>query len=202
MLSRPCRNRRPSACEDGGVSGVSSSCDARGGFLPRHDEDLREPLVRRQGSQVSMRVATHSSILAWRISGTREPGGLPSMGSHRVGHLIKPGKYSSPCGPHTHPNQTRQVLLALWPPYCSLPCSHCRHCLLHLTTSGLFLPLDSEFLGAQHRGQRFKGHLRLSKEMRSPPEGRTLLGATHKLGGLGKPGFLPGPCFPVGPGEA
>ena len=30
---------------------------ARGGFLPRHDEDLREPLVRRQGSQVSMRVA-------------------------------------------------------------------------------------------------------------------------------------------------
>ena len=29
----------------------------RGGFLPRHDEDLREPLVRRQGSQVSMRVA-------------------------------------------------------------------------------------------------------------------------------------------------
>ena len=31
-------------------------------------------------------VATHSSILAWRISGTGEPGGLPSMGSHRVGH--------------------------------------------------------------------------------------------------------------------
>ena len=31
-------------------------------------------------------MATHSSVLAWRISGTREPGGLPSMGSHRVGH--------------------------------------------------------------------------------------------------------------------
>ena len=31
-------------------------------------------------------MATHSSILAWRIPGTREPGGLPSMGSHRVGH--------------------------------------------------------------------------------------------------------------------
>ena len=41
--------------EDGGVSGVSSSCGARGGFLPRHDEDLREPLVRRQGTHVSMR---------------------------------------------------------------------------------------------------------------------------------------------------
>ena len=31
-------------------------------------------------------VTTHSSILAWRISGTGEPGGLPSLGSHRVGH--------------------------------------------------------------------------------------------------------------------
>ena len=29
---------------------------------------------------------SHSSVLAWRIPGTREPGGLPSMGSHRVGH--------------------------------------------------------------------------------------------------------------------
>ena len=31
-------------------------------------------------------MAAHSSILAWRIPGTGEPGGLPSMGSHRVGH--------------------------------------------------------------------------------------------------------------------
>ena len=31
-------------------------------------------------------MATHSSVLAWRISGTGEPGGLPSVGSHRVGH--------------------------------------------------------------------------------------------------------------------
>ena len=31
-------------------------------------------------------MATHSSGLAWRIPGTGEPGGLPSMGSHRVGH--------------------------------------------------------------------------------------------------------------------
>ena len=31
-------------------------------------------------------MAPHSSILAWRISETEEPGGLPSMGSHRVGH--------------------------------------------------------------------------------------------------------------------
>ena len=31
-------------------------------------------------------MATHSSILAWRVPGMGEPGGLPSMGSHRVGH--------------------------------------------------------------------------------------------------------------------
>ena len=31
-------------------------------------------------------MATHSRILAWRIPGMGEPGGLPSMGSHRVGH--------------------------------------------------------------------------------------------------------------------
>ena len=31
-------------------------------------------------------MATHSSVLAWIIPGTGEPGGLPSMGSHRVGH--------------------------------------------------------------------------------------------------------------------
>ena len=31
-------------------------------------------------------MATYSSVLAWRIPGTEEPGGLPSMGSHRLGH--------------------------------------------------------------------------------------------------------------------
>ena len=31
-------------------------------------------------------MATHTSVLAWRITGTGEPGGLPSMESHRVGH--------------------------------------------------------------------------------------------------------------------
>ena len=31
-------------------------------------------------------MATHSSVLAWITPGTAEPGGLPSVGSHRVGH--------------------------------------------------------------------------------------------------------------------
>ena len=42
-------------------SGVSSSCGARGGFLTRQDEDLREPLVRCQGSQVSVHVVRGSA---------------------------------------------------------------------------------------------------------------------------------------------
>ena len=45
-------------------------------------------------------MATHSSVLAWRIPGMREPGGLPSMGSHRVGHdwsdLAAAASYASP----------------------------------------------------------------------------------------------------------
>ena len=36
--------------------------------------------------QLEKEMATHSSVLAWKILGTVEPGGLPSMGSHRVGH--------------------------------------------------------------------------------------------------------------------
>ena len=35
---------------------------------------------------VGKAMATHSSVLAWRIPGIAEPGGLPSMGSHRVRH--------------------------------------------------------------------------------------------------------------------
>ena len=37
-------------------------------------------------SCIGKEMATPSSVLAWRIPGTGEPGGLPSMGSHRVGH--------------------------------------------------------------------------------------------------------------------
>ena len=37
-------------------------------------------------SCIGEEMATHSRILAWRIPGTGEPGGLPSMGSHRVRH--------------------------------------------------------------------------------------------------------------------
>ena len=42
-------------------------------------------------------MATHSSVLAWRIPGTGEPGGLPSTGSHRVGHNWSNSSSSNIC---------------------------------------------------------------------------------------------------------
>ena len=49
---------------------------------------MQEAQVRSLGQKDPLEkgMATQSSILAWRIPGTGEPGGLPSMGSHRVGH--------------------------------------------------------------------------------------------------------------------
>ena len=57
------------------VHGVAKSQTRLSGFtFAFHFHALKEEM------------ATHSSVLAWRIPGTGEPGGLPSMGSHRVGH--------------------------------------------------------------------------------------------------------------------
>ena len=44
------------------------------------------------------KLATHSSVLAWRIPGTGEPGGLPSQGSHRVGHDWSDLAAAAACG--------------------------------------------------------------------------------------------------------
>ena len=49
---------------------------------------MRETRVRSLGREdpLEKEIATHSSILAWRIPWMEEPGGLPSTGSQRVGH--------------------------------------------------------------------------------------------------------------------
>ena len=49
-------------------------------------EIKRRLLLGRKGMTNLDSILTHSSVLAWRIPGMGEPGGLPSMGSHRVGH--------------------------------------------------------------------------------------------------------------------
>ena len=51
--------------------------------LGRYESDTTERL---HFHALEKEMATHSSVLAWRIPGMAEPGGLPSMGSHRVGH--------------------------------------------------------------------------------------------------------------------
>ena len=49
-------------------------------------QEIQETLVQSLGQEdlLEEEMATHSSTLAWRIPGTEEPGGLQSMGSHRV----------------------------------------------------------------------------------------------------------------------
>ena len=49
----------------------------------REESDMTERL---HFYALEKEMATHSSVLAWRIPGMRQPGGLPSLGSHRVGH--------------------------------------------------------------------------------------------------------------------
>ena len=55
---------------------------------PLARQGLQEMWVRSlsQGDPLEEGIATHSSILAWRIPWTEEPGGLQSIGSQRVGH--------------------------------------------------------------------------------------------------------------------
>ena len=65
-------------------SGVSVSCPCWNKLLQTWWLKQHKCLLLEVWTEKSM--ATHSSVLAWRISGTGEPGGLPSMGSHRVGH--------------------------------------------------------------------------------------------------------------------
>ena len=64
----------------GGASGKEPTCQCR-----RHKKTWVQPLGRED--PVEKEMATHSSILAWRILWTEEPGRLQSMGLQRVGHV-------------------------------------------------------------------------------------------------------------------
>ena len=57
-------------------------CSPRG----REESDMTERLHFHFSPPALKEMATHSSVLAWRIPGAGEPGELPSMGSHRVRH--------------------------------------------------------------------------------------------------------------------
>src|SRR5574337_1951615 len=63
LVSRPCRRRRPSSLDDGGISGLFSSGGPSVRFLTRYHGEVSEPRVGHQGSRVSMRVARGSASL-------------------------------------------------------------------------------------------------------------------------------------------
>ena len=56
--------------------------------MVKHLPTMQETQVQSLGWEAPLEkeMATHSSVLAWRIPGTVEPGGLPSIGLHKVGH--------------------------------------------------------------------------------------------------------------------
>ena len=60
-------------------------------------------------------MAPHSSALAWRIPGTGEPGGLPSMGSHRVGH-DRSNLAAAVAAPNLHKGQGGFLNTCIHPP--------------------------------------------------------------------------------------
>ena len=75
-------------------------------------------------------MATHSSVLAWRIPGTGEPGGLPSMGSHRVGHDwsdLAAAAVVNVTQPRTSiTGELSYIYMEMEPPYFYVPVSSCR----------------------------------------------------------------------------
>ena len=59
---------------------------AAGHGVPRSHTQLSDFTFTFHFHVLEKEMATHSSVLAWRVPGMGEPGGLPSVGSHRVGH--------------------------------------------------------------------------------------------------------------------
>ena len=71
-------------CLENPMDGGAWWAEVRG--VPKSQTRLRDVTFTFHFPTLEKAMATHSSVLAWRIPGTGEPGGLPSMGLHRVGH--------------------------------------------------------------------------------------------------------------------
>ena len=66
---------------------LENPVDGRAWWAAVHEVSQNQIQLKQLGMHaLEKEMATRSSILAWRIPGTEEPGGLPSMGWHRVGH--------------------------------------------------------------------------------------------------------------------
>ena len=88
MASPPCGegNGTPLQCSclENPMDGEASQAAVHG--VAKSGAQLSDFTFTFHSHALEKEIATHSSILAWRITGTEEPGGLLSMGSHRVGH--------------------------------------------------------------------------------------------------------------------
>ena len=74
------------SCLENPMDGGAWKATVMGSLRVRHDWATSLSLFTFHFHALEKEMATHSSILAWRIPGTGEPGGLPSMGLHRVRH--------------------------------------------------------------------------------------------------------------------
>ena len=83
-------------------------------------------------------VATHSSVLAWRIPGTGQPGGLPSMGSHRVRH-----NWSDLAAAAEPIASVARVMLKTTASYAELNSLSRLHLCIYFPKSSLFFLLDA-----------------------------------------------------------
>ena len=79
---------------------ISHRVGLSGGVMVKNSPAMQETadLISRSGRPLEEEMATHSSTLAWEISRTEKPGGLPSTGSQRVGHDLS-AELSQPHSP-------------------------------------------------------------------------------------------------------
>ena len=68
-----------------GLRAANQCINKQQGYIVQHKE-IQSCFIVNLGRALEKEMATHSSVLAWRIPETAEPGRLPSTGSHRVGH--------------------------------------------------------------------------------------------------------------------
>ena len=83
-IQEPQRRQRHTNPPDHSTNWTHGDSEVKGGAFTRCS--LNQSMVESRVHPLEKEMVTHSSVLAWRIPRTGEPGGLPSMGSQRVGH--------------------------------------------------------------------------------------------------------------------
>ena len=148
-------------------------------------------------------MATHSSVLAWRIPGTGEPGGLTSMRSHRVGHdwsdlaAAAAAAYSHmgfPGSPDGKEKKVAQLCLTLCNPMdYSLPGSSVHGILQTRVQSGLPFPSPGDLPnpGAKPRSSSLQADS-LPTELQGSPDGKESACNSGDLCSIPRSGRSPG----------